>query len=285
MSGARQQGLALVSVLLVMALLTLLVAGMLRSQQLLVAGVSQQLDFQRLTQMALAGERLALRQLASQAPALLQRSHGGQEWAREQSLALGGGQLGVRIDDLAGRLNIAALIGQESLDPVLLARWQSLCQSLDIDPPPLEGLVGQRLLDVSQLRAVPGLNDAALQRLRPWLAALPAKAGLNINSASPRLLATLEGVSPAIARQLPGERPADGHASVQGFLASPLMAGLGTQARGLATGSRWYVVELAAQWEEQRLYLYSDLEIDAKTHRVSVVRRRFTTLREPQRDE
>ncbi|HYQ54515.1 MAG TPA: type II secretion system protein GspK [Pseudomonas sp.] len=285
MSRSRQRGLALVTVLLVMALLTLLVAGMLRSQQLLVAGVGQQLAFSRLLQLALAGEQQMLEQLARQAPTLLQRSHVGQEWAEHRQLALADGQLRMRMEDLAGRLNLTALIGRRSIDPVLLERWQRLCASLGIDPPDLQALVGQRLLDVSQLGGLPGMSADALERLRPWVVLLPDQAGLNVNTAPTRLLAALEGLGPAAAQRVQGERPDDGHASVQGFLASPQMLGLGTQAHGLAVASRWFRLELQAELDGQRMYLYSDFEIDAKTHRVNLVRRSFSATREQQRDE
>lgn len=183
MSRVRQQGLALVTVLLVMALLTLLVAGMLRSQQLVVAGVGQQIAFSRLSQLALAGEALMQQQLARQASEVLQRSHLNQEWAKPQKMVLADGVLWMRMEDLTARLNLAALVGRTSHEPALLARWQRLCASLDIDPPDFEPLIGQRLLDVSQLRALRGMDTQAFERLRPWVAALPVEAGLNVNTA------------------------------------------------------------------------------------------------------
>ncbi|BBH43845.1 type II secretion system protein GspK [Pseudomonas sp. KU43P] len=285
MNRVRQQGLALVTVLLVMALLTLLVAGMLRSQQLVVAGVGQQIAFSRLSQLALAGEALMQQQLASQVPEVLQRSHSNQDWAKPQKMALADGVLWMRMEDLTARLNLAALVGRTSLEPTLLARWQRLCDSLDIDPPDLEPLVGRRLLDVSQLRALRGVDTEAFERLRPWIVALPVEAGLNVNTAPSRLLASLEGVAPSAARQAVDARPEQGYASVQQFFASPEMSGLGIQARGLGVASRWFRLELQAEWDQQRLFLYSDLEIDAKTHRVQVVGRTFSAVREQTRNE
>ena len=52
MSRARQRGVALITVLLVMTLLTLMVAGMLRSQQGLIGGIRQQIEASRLQQLA-----------------------------------------------------------------------------------------------------------------------------------------------------------------------------------------------------------------------------------------
>ncbi|QXH51204.1 general secretion pathway protein GspK [Pseudomonas fakonensis] len=270
MRAARQRGLALVTVLLVMALLTLLVAGMLRSHQLLVVGVGQQLEANQLLQLASAGERLLLRQRANHGP---------------QQLQLADNRLELRVEDLGGRFNLGALIGREALDPVLLERWQRLCASLQISVPAVDALVGQTILDVSQLRQLPGLSPEAFERLRPWVAALPAKAGLNVNSASARVLATLDGIGLATARQVLAERPPAGFASVQQFLATPALAGRVVQAQGLTVSSRWLRLEILADRPSRRLYLYSDVEIDSETGQVHVVRRRFSAVREPQPDE
>lgn len=271
MSAARQRGLALVTVLLVMALLTMLVAGMLRSHQLLVAGVGQQVQANQLLQLVLAGERALLRQLPGQ--------------ARAQQLMVADNLLEMRVEDLAGRLNLAALIGPEGLDPVLLERWQRLCAALQIRAPALDGLVGQTILDASQLRQVPGISLEAFERLRPWVAALPASAGLNVNSASAQVLATVDGIGLATARQVLAERPPEGFVSVQQFLATPALAGRVVNAQGLAVSSRWLRLEILADQQSRRLYLYSDVEIDSETGQVHVVRRHFSAVRESRPDE
>jgi len=271
--AARQRGLALVTVLLVMALLTLLVAGMLRSHQLLVVGVGQQLEANQLLQLASAGERILLRQLADDGR------------ARPQQLQLGDNRLELRVEDLGGRFNLGALIGLEALDPALFERWQRLCASLQIAAPAVDALVGQTILDVSQLLQLPGMRPEAFERLRPWVAALPAKAGLNVNSASARVLATLDDIGLATARQVLAERPPAGFASVQQFLATPALAGRVIQAQGLTVSSRWLRLEILADQPSRQLYLYSDVEIDSETGQVHVVRRRFSAVRELQPDE
>lgn len=274
MKSTAQRGVALVTVLLVMALLTLLVASMLRSHQGLLGSVRQQIDASRLLQLAQAGERHALVQIKQQAATLLQVTHGGQPWAQTHLLDLGQGQVRLRLEDLAGRFNLAALTARETLDPVLLERWQRLCRALQIEPPILEPLAGQRMLDPSQLRTLPGVDAEVM-----------ARAGLNINTASARVLAGLEGVEPAVAQALAGERPDEGYASVQRFLAQPRLVGLGIDSHGLAVTSRWYRLEVWAQLEGKQIYLYSDLEIDLNTHQVRVLRRVFSAYPEQMPDE
>lgn len=285
MSRARQRGVALITVLLVMTLLTLMVAGMLRSQQGLIGGIRQQIEASRLQQLAHAGERLALVELKQQRDTLLQVTHGGQPWARKQTLDVQEGRVQLRLEDLSGRFNLAALTAGKTLDPVLLKRWQRLCHSLQIEPPALDALAGKPLLDPTQLRALPGVSGEMMTRLQPWVVALPPRAALNVNTASARMLGALEGVELSVAQRLVDVRPAAGYTSVQRFLALPELIGLGIQNHGLTTASRWFRLEVQAVLGNKRMYLYSDVEIDLNTDQVRVVRRVFSAQPELRPDE
>jgi general secretion pathway protein K len=170
MNPDRQSGLALISVLLVMALVLLLVAGMLRSHQLLISSASQQIHALQLWHLALAGESFARQRLSREIDASPATVNLTQPWAGTHTIELAPGALRIRIEDLAGRFNLGALARQGQLDSITLQRWQRLCQSLDLSA--LEGLAlsGLALLDPSQLRMLPGVEGEALQRLRPWVA-------------------------------------------------------------------------------------------------------------------
>ncbi|QHG67470.1 general secretion pathway protein GspK [Pseudomonas putida] len=268
-----------------MALSTLLIAGMLRSHQGMLGSMRQQIDASRLLQLAHAGEHHALKQLKQQAATLLQVTHRGQPWAQTRLLDLEQGQVRLRLEDLSGRFNIAALTARKTLDPVLLERWQRLCHALQIEAPMLEPLAGQRLLDPSQLRALPGVDAQVMARLQPWVVALPTHAGLNVNTALAQVLEGLEGVDATIARSVTGKQPEQGYASVQQFLAQPQLVGLGIDSHGLSVTSRWYRLEVRAEVEGNLGYLYSDLEIDPNTHQVRVLRRFFSAQPEHMHDE
>lgn len=285
MSAVRQRGVALVTVLLVMALMTMLVASTLRSHQGMLGAIGRQIETSRLLQLAHAGERHGMAQLKQQVATLLQITHPGQPWAQTRFLDLEQGQVRLQLEDLSGRFNLAALTARKTLDPVLLERWQRLCRALQIEAPVLDSLAGQRLLDPSQLRTLPGVDAEVMSRLRPWVVALPAQAGLNINTAPAVVLAALEGVEAATAQGLADGRPEEGHASVQRFLAQPQLLGLGIDSHGLRVTSRWYRLEVRAELEGKHLYLYSDLEIDPNTHQVRVVRRVHSAQPEQKPDE
>lgn len=280
MKAKQQQGLALITVLLITALVVMLVAAMLRSHHLLIASVSQQIEASHGLQLLMAAEQRALAQLRDRLPEDMRVIHGGQPWAQPQVLRLSDVRLRVQVEDLAARFNLAALTRNRTADPILLERWQRLCRDLGVAPPNLEPLHGQPFFDVSQLRDLPGVDAAVLERLRPWVAVLPAQAGLNINTAPARLLGALEGVSAATAQRLVEARPKDGHTSLQAFLEEPLLDGQVATGRGLAVGSRWFGVTLQAELEGRRMYLYSEVEMDFDTKRLQVLRRAFSTVRQ-----
>ncbi|MGE7990366.1 general secretion pathway protein GspK [Pseudomonas sp. NPDC089554] len=279
MRRARQQGLALITVLLIMALVVMLVAGMLRSHQLLIASVSQQSETSRGLQVLMAAEHRALGLLRERLAEDMRVIHDAQPWAQPQLFSLGDVRLRVQVEDLAARFNLAALTRSREPDPVLFARWQRLCDALGVAPPDLAALHGQPFFDVSQLRELPDVDAKVLERLRPWVTVLPVQAGLNINTANGQVLAALEGVTPAAGRQLVEARPKDGHASVREFLQDPLLGEVAS-ARGLTVGSRWFGVNLQADLEGQRMHLYSEVEMDFDTKRLRVLRRAFSTVRQ-----
>lgn len=280
MTEHRQRGVALLSVLLVTALVTLVVADMLARQRLSLAATARQLDQQHLWQMALSGETWARQQLRDD---LANREdppqvHLGQGWARTpQRWDLGGGQVQVRIEDLAGRFDLDHLrVGRSDLQR---ARYQRLLAQLDVpahDPArlptrPGPGGKAQGLLDASELLRLGDLAPQDFARLAPHVATLGG-ASLNLNTASAVQLASLEGLDPSIARTLVQARPADGWASVQDFLEQPLLQGREVRAPGLTVDSRFFRVHLLAELGERRLHLASDLRLEQDGH-LRVLRR------------
>ena len=279
MSVKRQEGLALITVLLVMALMVMLIAAMLRDHRLLIASVSGQTEASRGLQVLMAAERQALALLRERLRLDMRVVHAGQSWSKPYEFTLDDVRLRGRVEDLAARINLAALVRSREADPVLLARWERLCRALGLVTPDLAMLQGVPLVDVSQLAQLPDVSAEILERLRPWVAVLPAQAGLNINTADRFVLGTLEGVTPAIAQRLVEQRPKDGYASVQAFLGDPLLDGQVATGRGLAVGSRWFGMTLQADLETSRSYLHSEVEVDLDGHRLRVSRRMFSTVR------
>ncbi|WP_095078037.1 type II secretion system protein GspK [Pseudomonas sp. Irchel s3h17] len=275
----RQQGVALISVLLVMSLALLLTSAMLRNHRLVVKSTAQQLHQVQLRQAGFAAERWALQRLRG-ADLLASRSVSlGQEWAQVvPPIEFDGGLLQVRIEDLGGRFNLSALLTGGKVEAVTQQRWLRLLALLRIHDPHLENLADAGLVgvsDLSQLRVLPGVDGDLLHRLQAMVALLPKDASLNINTASAQQLMTLGGLSETDARTLVQQRPAQGYRSVQAFVEDPLLSGLELGSHGLGLGSRWFRITVDVALGPSRIRLVSEVELDAKTRGVSVLQRRF----------
>ena len=154
-------------------------------------------------------------------------------------------------------------------------RWLRLQNLLGVTPVEAKVLQGLNLGDISQLRKVPGIDAHWYTRMQPWIVLLGNDAVLNINTASDTLLATLEGVTPQLAKRLVAARPLQGYASVQDFTFTPALIGLGVQATGLGTTSRWFRITTHARMGQSRLRLESDVARDLKTDKWHLLQRRL----------
>jgi general secretion pathway protein K len=103
------------------------------------------------------------------------------------------------------------------------------------------------------------MNEADYQRLLPWVAALPADASLNVNTASARVLASLaEGLPLSTAEGLVARRAGQGYADVSSFLAQ--LPGLSVQSQGLAVGSQYFQVVSEVSVGDRRQVLRSTVQ-------------------------
>ncbi|MEB0208519.1 type II secretion system protein GspK [Pseudomonas sp. CCC3.1] len=271
-----QQGIALLTVLLVMSLALLVTAGMLRNHRLALHSSAQQLHQLQLRQWAFAGEAWARERLYTLLPDPKLPVAAGQAWAKGRpEWLIDNGHIEVEIEDLAARFNVSTLLTQGAVDEVLKQRWLRLQTQLELPPVDASALQGLNLSDISQLRRVPGADARWYARMHPWIALLGKDATLNINTASSTLLATLEGVTPSMAHRLLSERPLQGFASVEDFTFTPALIGLGLQAAGLGTGSRWFRITTRVRVGQSRLRLESDMARDLKTGRWHLLQRRF----------
>ncbi|KPA92442.1 type II secretory pathway, component PulK [Pseudomonas asplenii] len=276
MSLPRQRGVALITVLLIMALALLLTGSLLRSHRLTLQGSTQHIHQVQLRQWALAAEGWAGQLLQGPLPTLMRNVNLVQDWAqRPLPLTLPGVEVRLDIEDLAGRFNLTPLLAPGKADEIVQARWARLLERLDIAAIDLAPLRGTEVVDPSQLRLLPGMDEPSLRRLEPWVALLPGEARLNVNTTHALLLSTLEGMTDSDAQMLIQQRPAEGYPDAATFALASGLKGRGVAVHGLGVGSRWFRASVEVAAGRSRLRLVSDLELDPKTGRVRVVQRRF----------
>ncbi|BAN47762.1 type II secretion system minor pseudopilin GspK [Metapseudomonas resinovorans] len=292
----RQSGVALLTVLLVVAVVTVVCAGLIARTQLAIRSSGNELQVRQVAQYALGGEALAeaillrdLRQGDPRTPV----DHLGEAWARPLTTFQldDGGSLSVRIDDPSGRLNLNGLVRDGQINEQGIRQFRRLLLRLGIEAPYTERLVdwldtdqepfgpngaedNQYLLlkppyraanhamsDISELRLVLGMTELDYRKLLPYVSVLPADATLNVNTASPLVLSTLaDNLDASGAGLLVAARGATGFPSMEAFLRQPALAGMGLEAQGLAVGSQYFLVISEVRLAGRRQVLSSTLQ-------------------------
>jgi general secretion pathway protein K len=236
--AARQRGVALITAILIAALVTVAAVALAARQQFDLRRSANLLEADQAYLYALAGETWA-RQILAQDATQSAVDTLTEDWARPlPPVPVTGGSVGGRIEDLQGRFNLNNL-GQPSGEPVsdpvqalqrLLAAAGRAGQGLspelairvadwvdaDLNPLPggaedLEYLAldvpyrtgNHALASPSELAAVAGVTPEILRQLLPWVATLPAATPVNVNTApAPVLMSLHPDLTAAIAEQL-----------------------------------------------------------------------------------
>ena len=272
-----QRGVALITVLLVVALVTVVGAGLIARQQLAIRSSGNLLVHNQAWHYALGGELLAkaiLREDLRRGDARQPLDHPAEPWAQPMKPFPfdEGGTLQLRLEDATGRFNLNALALPDNAGLQAFAQFQRLLRLLDIDPPYAERLrdwldedeqvspggaedndylllepayraANRVLAEPSELRLLLDMTEVDYRRLLPHVTALPLDARLNLNSAGPLVLASLaEGLSPQLAQGLIVAREGQGFASVESFIAQLGAAGQTVTGQPLAVGSQYFRV-------------------------------------------
>lgn len=289
-----QRGVALLTVLLVVALVTVISAGIIARQQLAIRSSANQLHVRQAWHYALGGETLAkavLRRDLQQGDPRAPVDHLGEAWAQPLApFALDeGGELRVHILDPTGRFNLNSLVREGQANQAALAQFRRLLLSLQIDKPYAERLLdwldadqeasggqgaednqyllaqppyraaNRTLVEVSELRLLLEMDQADYRRLLPFVTALPADATLNVNTASAWVLASLaEGLPLSTAEGVVANRGSQGYADLPSFLAQ--LPGLQVQSQALAVGSQYFQVISEVGVGDRRQVLHSTLQ-------------------------
>lgn len=164
--------------------------------------------------------------------------HGGEQWAALlPPLEAEGGQVSGVLRDAQGQVNLNNLVQNGKVSAGDAAILRRLMETLQIDPGLLDALAdwmdadsevttpggaedmqylaltppyraaNRMLSDVGELYRVRGFTPETVARLRPFVTALPAPTPVNVNSASPEVLAALcQGLRLADARALVANR-------------------------------------------------------------------------------
>jgi len=223
----RENGIALVTALLIVALATIFAAEILWAVSLQVRRVSNALSFDQAFQAALGAEAFAA-QILRQDLQAGDEDYPGEEWAVDLPplpLEKDGqiiGEVAGFIEDMQGRLNVNNLVNNEGEpDEITVEQLRRLLLALEVDPafagfladwidPDIDpgfpdgaeddiytGLMPPHrtaniaVTSISELYSLQEFNLEAFQLISPYLTALPRGTRLNVNTTSAIVLAAL----------------------------------------------------------------------------------------------
>jgi general secretion pathway protein K len=275
----RERGVALVLALLMTALLVVLaveVSGGARINLRRVENTTTVLRGHELAQAGIEAAKVMLaNDLAKGSVDSLQ-----EPWAQPWGpYPMGDGEVAVHIEDANGRLNLNNLVGERGTpDPEFVGIVRNLYRELEVDPglvnplvdwldpddlpsgplgaesayyeklsPPYRAKNGP-MDSLQELLSVRGYDRDLLQRLAPYVAALPRGTLLNVNTAPPEVLLALRADLPrGVVDAIETARNATPFRTVQDLTGMQELREYALPVKWLTTVSRYFLVTSTAR--------------------------------------
>lgn len=284
-----QQGIALITALLVLAIAVVLAASLAHESALSLRR-TENLLHQGQGQAYLQGAEDWVRQIVARDGREV--DHLGEPWATPlPPIPVEGGEIVGRLVDLQGRLNLNALIADDgNIDPLMRQRLACVMRQVGIEQTDasLDALAdwmdadgdvrslgaedgvyqalprpyragNQPLLTSGELALIQGFDPAIVPLLRPLVAALPANATVNLNTAPLEVLTCLgEGVDEAVWRAFVENRARTPLKKLDDLLGQEPFQG-NIDPKGLGISTRLFLLEAEARIGRTQTRRYSVL--------------------------
>lgn len=296
--AAGQRGMALIMVLLSMALVVMMAAGMVQQQSVRVFRAGHFLAQTQGYNVALGAEDFAKQVLfqdlkSDREDNELVDSPDETWWQYAAVLPLDDGSVAeVQLDDLSGRINLNDLVTPNgAIDQTTRDRLTRLLMVLGINNVQVDALVdwvdpdeepvsahgaedgtylmkdtpyraaNQPFASVTELWLIEGMNQETYQLLSPHVAALPVSGtGINVNMASVPVIRSLHPeISEADARAVAERREEEPFLTTRDFTALPEFAGIGLRPQGLKVNSEFFEVVSRITWDDRVVNLVSTM--------------------------
>lgn len=297
--AARQRGVALITVLLVFAVVAVIAAEMLRRSQLNLRSVSNLVDSRQTQYYAMGGEALARQVLALDVRnQKVQKDSLDENWAKIGEVPpfeIDNGAIKVEIHDLQGRFNLNSVVDENGLvrnDE--LERLKQLFSAIGVNARYAElwsdwvdrnqiGLAsgaedsaypdyktaGAPEVDISALRLLRDMKPEDFDKIAPHVATLPPSTAININTADDTVLRALGPIISAQASQIRSRQQRGGYADIAEF--QNLLAGV--NATGLDVKSSYFEVITTVKYLDRVQRLRSILRRDQTSGALTVLSR------------
>ncbi|MFK5970079.1 MAG: type II secretion system minor pseudopilin GspK [Candidatus Marithrix sp.] len=294
----QQRGIALITVMLIVALATITAVAMTTRQQLDIYRTANLINNDQAYLYALGGESWIKRILLRDSKKVdnLQDI-----WATTiPALPIPGGYITGQTIDLQGRFNLNNLLQDDgkisSKDIIVLERLltilelpislaQIIVDWIDINEEqlingaednvylmknPAYRTANRFLFDPSELRLLVGIEE--YYKLLPYISTLPTRTSININTASAKILmAVVEGLTENEVARLLSKREQQPFTSIQNFVTQDILAGLKIHDENLTVASSYFLFVAEVKIARGRAKLNSILH--RTTNQVKIIMR------------
>lgn len=305
--GQHHTGVVLISVLLILAVATVLVAAMLKDQHIATHSIVGQITRAQAREYALGGEEIARQMLYEDWEKNPLTDHLGEIWASEAlEYEFEQGALVIRINDRQSCFNVNSLAVAGNQRALNLARFQRLLSQLGVNTAFADRLVdwidgdqtpgnqgaedyhylgleaayrtGDTLMaDISELKLLLEMTPEEYELLASFVCVLPvASTGININTANAQLIMSLDnGLSAAQAEQAVTGRGNEGYNDL-GEFETQLGSPPGLQLAGLSLNSSYFEVSVEAHYQNKVVWLTSLIDRNLADGTMRVIYRDFS---------
>lgn len=288
----NEQGAALLTVLLLVAVIGVIAAASLERLKLQTHLSGNMAAIDQARHYALAGEAIARTRISDVSSPDRTMTLAGDWLDRPNPFPIDNGTATAKLSDAGNCFNLNSLVSQSAegdrvVRPVAVRQFEALMTIIGIQPR-TAGLIAQSaadwidsdtvpepggaedetyaraptpyraanvlMSDISELKAVAGMDPAIYERVRPWICALPVAelSPININTLrhdqAPLVVMLLpDRLSLAFAQRMIDERPVTGYSAVENFWSKPALRGISPPVEVMAQTkirTRWFALEM-----------------------------------------
>lgn len=301
----QQQGVALITVMLIFTIVTVIVTGAVSRGNLDIRRTSYHLNYSQAYQYALGGESLARQWLYEDLMGKdrLPQDHTGEDWYQLREFEPDNGSIRLLIRDQESRFNVNSLIDDAgNIESRALIQLRNLLVELKLSPDIANSLsdwidknqipqtfnsedtfflglspayrsADQPITDITEIKAAVNIEPSDWEALMPFLASLPIATPVNPNTASAEVLGSLHPNLDGNKVIKERDSKPEGFTSVEDLLASSSTAGVDLSADSFTVTSEYFEVWTYAAFAERSIFLRSHLHRDRTSGRITILAR------------
>ena len=289
----KQKGVALITVMLILALATILAVSMSSRQQLDIHRTANIINFEQAYQYVLGAEswtkQILKRDLEDNKTDSLD-----DDWAKAlPPLPIEGGQMTGQVEDLQARFNLNNLVKDGKPNKLYIERFKRLLRNIGLNEDiavvivdwvdtneetgfsgaedneylnstPAYRTANQPMDDVSELLLIKGVGFEAYEKLRPFVCVLKSEVEINVNTASPEVLSSIvNDITFEDAKSLVEERNKETYKKIEDFYEHPILKSTKVKREGLSVSSQYFQLNSTAQIERISLEYTTILRRDS----------------------